>query len=84
MKRTRHSYWDVMIFGIRERVRARTVGCAVRVAYRRIAARHRAKQVPDKHGRIQQFPPLISNRDGGWDDVQFDRVRNFSEPRFVA
>lgn len=84
MKRAKNCYWDVTIFNETQRVEARTVGCAVRRAYRILADLFRRRQVPDKFGRIKQFPPIKSNRDGGWDDVEFEKVHKFSSPRYVA
>lgn len=84
MKRAKKRYWDVSIHHLRTRVSARTLGSAVRVAYRKLAAQFRSHGAKDKHGRLVQFPPITSNRDGGWDEVSVDLVRKFSAPRYVA
>lgn len=69
--RAKKRMWDVSIHHLRTKVEARTLGAAVRKAYRILAARG----ARNRFGKLVQFPPITSNRDGGWDEVSVDLVR---------
>lgn len=73
--RTKRRYWTVGIHHLRTRVSARTLGNAVRKAYRILAAEFRSHGARDKHGKPVQFPPIMTDRDGGWHGVSVDLVR---------
>lgn len=84
MKKARKRYWDVSIHHLRTTVVARTLGAAVRKAYRILAAEFRSKKARNRFGKLVQFPTITSNRDGGWDEVSVDLIREPSKPRHVA